>query len=309
MPRDDACELCSGPPNGNTGVWGVAGGNVDDERSQAGGAEDAVEQNDTAGHAQKPESEGVLARGGEVGSGEVDPGSVRESTANSDNSDGIPPSASLQTHQIHPHSLPAVEAGDAGNAGDDGGGMVRYFEFAFHSAVNETLKVSGGVGGGRQLELQHIFGDDLPAVLDCGFFASGSSREAMKQTGVVRINCIDCSLSLWRARANTHTHTHTHTQVRINCMDCLDRTNVAMSLLGRTTFVRQLQSLNALTADEALAMETGAAACYTAVQDELVGLWTRHGDALSLQVSWRKSLVLMYECVAVRVQVCVLASG
>ena len=92
-------------------------------------------------------------------------------------------------------------------------------------------------------------------------------------------------------------------------MDCLDRTNVAMSLLGRNTFVRQLQSLNALTPDEALAMETGAAACYTAVQDELVGLWTRHGDALSLQVSWHTSLVLMYECVAVRVHVRVLALG
>ena len=40
--------------------------------------------------------------------------------------------------------------------------------------------------------------------------------------------------------------------MRTNCMDSLDRTNVAQSTIGKVTLTRQLQALDILTAEESV---------------------------------------------------------
>ena len=153
---------------------------------------------------------------------------------------------------------------------------VRYLEFAMHSAVNGHLNGST-VGGGEQLQLEHVFGSDLPEVLSYGIFVAGLGRP---ETG--RVASRDewlCDVMMKQSGV-----------LRINCIDCLDRTNVAMSLLARWTFVRQLEYTGVLTEGEARTMYSGDAACFPNTQDAVVGLWASHGDALSLQYAGSQAL-------------------
>lgn len=59
---------------------------------------------------------------------------------------------------------------------------------------------------------------------------------------------------------------------RINCMDCLDRTNVAMLSCGRRALAMQLTKLGFLSPDETLP---------AALQTLLCRLWADNGDAIS----------------------------
>lgn len=73
-----------------------------------------------------------------------------------------------------------------------------------------------------------------------------------------------------------------HTQrgiVRTNCIDCLDRTNVAQSSLARLVMTRQLRTLGYLTGEEHLGDFNHA---FLGI---LRHLWADNGDALSRQYS------------------------
>ncbi len=139
-----------------------------------------------------------------------------------------------------------AEAADAKPAG--GGSIPSYFEFSLHSAMKG--KLSGGGGGvTQQLKVEHIFGADLPEVHACGIYvarlALGVQRARAPAAGgaaAARLESGGCAPEGGGGGASGSSSGESwlgdvmmkQTGVfRINCIDCLDRTNVAMSLLAR----------------------------------------------------------------------------
>ncbi|XP_050241554.1 phosphoinositide phosphatase SAC7-like [Quercus robur] len=66
--------------------------------------------------------------------------------------------------------------------------------------------------------------------------------------------------------------------VRTNCIDCLDRTNVTQSMIGRKMLEFQLRRLGVFGAEETISS-------HPKFDDSFKVLWANHGDDISLQYS------------------------
>ncbi|CAH1413723.1 unnamed protein product [Lactuca virosa] len=71
--------------------------------------------------------------------------------------------------------------------------------------------------------------------------------------------------------------------VRTNCIDCLDRTNVTQSMIGRKMLEFQLQRLGLFDADENISTHSN-------LNDSFKILWANHGDDISIQYSGTPAL-------------------
>ncbi|KAM0057432.1 putative phosphatidylinositol-3,4-bisphosphate 4-phosphatase [Helianthus debilis subsp. tardiflorus] len=71
--------------------------------------------------------------------------------------------------------------------------------------------------------------------------------------------------------------------VRTNCIDCLDRTNVTQSMIGRKMMEYQLQRLGIFDAEETINT-------YPSFDDCFKILWANHGDDISIQYSGTPAL-------------------
>lgn len=71
--------------------------------------------------------------------------------------------------------------------------------------------------------------------------------------------------------------------VRSNCMDCLDRTNVTQSLLGRKSLETQLRRLRVLGDLETISQ-------FPTIDGKFKALWADHGDNISIQYSGTSAL-------------------
>ncbi|GLU19673.1 hypothetical protein SLE2022_359090 [Rubroshorea leprosula] len=123
---------------------------------------------------------------------------------------------------------------------------VRYVHFDFH-------KVCGHI----HFEHLSILYDQITDFLEKnGYLLLNEKGEKMKQqTGVVRTNCIDC----------------------------LDRTNVTQSMIGRRMLELQLQRIGIFSADETISLHPN-------FDDSFKILWANHGDDISIQYSGTPAL-------------------
>ncbi|KAM0830444.1 hypothetical protein ACQ4PT_066203 [Festuca glaucescens] len=71
--------------------------------------------------------------------------------------------------------------------------------------------------------------------------------------------------------------------VRTNCIDCLDRTNVTQSMIGRRFLESQLQRIGVFSANDTITK-------YPAFDASYKVLWANHGDAISIQYSGTPAL-------------------
>ncbi|XP_062223099.1 phosphoinositide phosphatase SAC7-like [Phragmites australis] len=71
--------------------------------------------------------------------------------------------------------------------------------------------------------------------------------------------------------------------VRTNCIDCLDRTNVTQSMIGRKILESQLQRIGVLGVNDTISNHPAFDANYKI-------LWANHGDAISIQYSGTPAL-------------------
>uniref|UniRef100_A0A0E0F516 SAC domain-containing protein n=1 Tax=Oryza meridionalis TaxID=40149 RepID=A0A0E0F516_9ORYZ len=71
--------------------------------------------------------------------------------------------------------------------------------------------------------------------------------------------------------------------VRTNCVDCLDRTNVTQSMIGRKILESQLQKISVLG-------DNNTISDYPAFDADYKVLWANHGDAISTQYSGTPAL-------------------
>ncbi|RLN07056.1 phosphoinositide phosphatase SAC7-like isoform X1 [Panicum miliaceum] len=71
--------------------------------------------------------------------------------------------------------------------------------------------------------------------------------------------------------------------VRTNCIDCLDRTNVTQSMIGRKILESQLQRIEVLGVDDTISN-------HPAFDTNYKVLWANHGDAISIQYSGTPAL-------------------
>ncbi|KAI3665273.1 hypothetical protein L6452_43897 [Arctium lappa] len=71
--------------------------------------------------------------------------------------------------------------------------------------------------------------------------------------------------------------------VRTNCIDCLDRTNVTQSMIGRKMLEFQLQRLGLFDAEESISTHPNFDDCFKI-------LWANHGDDISIQYSGTPAL-------------------
>ncbi|KAH9311622.1 hypothetical protein KI387_026657, partial [Taxus chinensis] len=71
--------------------------------------------------------------------------------------------------------------------------------------------------------------------------------------------------------------------IRVNCIDCLDRTNVTQSLLGQKVLDYQLKKLGLFTSSECISQHSD-------FHGQLKILWANHGDEISLQYSGTHAL-------------------
>ncbi|KAJ6928375.1 hypothetical protein NC652_012465 [Populus alba x Populus x berolinensis] len=71
--------------------------------------------------------------------------------------------------------------------------------------------------------------------------------------------------------------------VRTNCIDCLDRTNVTQSMIGRRMLEIQLRRIGVFGADETISSHTNFDESYKI-------LWANHGDEISIQYSGTPAL-------------------
>ncbi|KAJ4965675.1 hypothetical protein NE237_017524 [Protea cynaroides] len=71
--------------------------------------------------------------------------------------------------------------------------------------------------------------------------------------------------------------------VRTNCIDCLDRTNVTQSMIGRKLLERQLQRMGLFNADETIST-------HPHFDESFKLLWANHGDDISIQYSGTPAL-------------------
>lgn len=71
--------------------------------------------------------------------------------------------------------------------------------------------------------------------------------------------------------------------VRTNCIDCLDRTNVTQSMIGRKMLERQLRRIGVFTAEETISTHPN-------FDESFKILWANHGDEISIQYSGTPAL-------------------
>ncbi|CAA6654746.1 unnamed protein product [Spirodela intermedia] len=71
--------------------------------------------------------------------------------------------------------------------------------------------------------------------------------------------------------------------VRVNCIDCLDRTNVTQSYIGRKSLNMQLQKMGVLSSDECIST-------YDDLYEKFRILWATNGDEISLEYSGTHAL-------------------
>ncbi|XP_004232559.1 phosphoinositide phosphatase SAC6 [Solanum lycopersicum] len=71
--------------------------------------------------------------------------------------------------------------------------------------------------------------------------------------------------------------------LRTNCIDCLDRTNVTQSMLGRKMLEFQLRRLGAFDAEETISSHSN-------LDESFKLLWANHGDDISIQYSGTPAL-------------------
>ncbi|XP_019421966.1 PREDICTED: phosphoinositide phosphatase SAC6-like [Lupinus angustifolius] len=71
--------------------------------------------------------------------------------------------------------------------------------------------------------------------------------------------------------------------VRTNCIDCLDRTNVTQSMIGRNMLEYQLRRLGVFGAEETISSHPN-------LDDSFKILWANHGDDISVQYSGTPAL-------------------
>ncbi|KAK1304418.1 Phosphoinositide phosphatase SAC7 [Acorus calamus] len=71
--------------------------------------------------------------------------------------------------------------------------------------------------------------------------------------------------------------------VRTNCIDCLDRTNVTQSMIGRKMLEKQLQQMGTFGANDMLS-------AYPNFDASFKILWANHGDEISIQYSGTPAL-------------------
>nr|XP_029120299.1 phosphoinositide phosphatase SAC8 isoform X3 [Elaeis guineensis] len=71
--------------------------------------------------------------------------------------------------------------------------------------------------------------------------------------------------------------------MRVNCIDCLDRTNVTQSYLARKSLNSQLQCMGAFSSSECISM-------YDDIYDMFKILWAEHGDEISLEYAGTHAL-------------------
>ncbi|XP_055805282.1 phosphoinositide phosphatase SAC6-like [Solanum dulcamara] len=71
--------------------------------------------------------------------------------------------------------------------------------------------------------------------------------------------------------------------VRTNCIDCLDRTNVTQSMLGRRMLEFQLRRLGIFDAEETISTHSN-------LDESFKILWAKHGDDISIQYSGTPAL-------------------
>ncbi|TMW90000.1 hypothetical protein EJD97_016314 [Solanum chilense] len=71
--------------------------------------------------------------------------------------------------------------------------------------------------------------------------------------------------------------------VRTNCIDCLDRTNVTQSMLGRRMLEFQLRRLGIFDAEETISTHSN-------LDESFKILWANHGDDISIQYSGTPAL-------------------
>ncbi|KAL1536889.1 phosphoinositide phosphatase SAC6-like isoform X1 [Salvia divinorum] len=64
--------------------------------------------------------------------------------------------------------------------------------------------------------------------------------------------------------------------VRTNCVDCLDRTNVTQSMIGRKTLESQIRRVGVFHIDETIRMHPKLDECFK-------NMWANHGDEISIQ--------------------------
>ncbi|XP_059623332.1 phosphoinositide phosphatase SAC6-like [Cornus florida] len=71
--------------------------------------------------------------------------------------------------------------------------------------------------------------------------------------------------------------------VRTNCIDCLDRTNVTQSMIGRNMLEFQLRRIGVFSADETISTHPN-------FDERFKILWANHGDEISIQYSGTPAL-------------------
>jgi hypothetical protein len=71
--------------------------------------------------------------------------------------------------------------------------------------------------------------------------------------------------------------------IRTNCIDCLDRTNVTQSLLGRKSLESQLEHIGIFKPSETLIQ-------HFKFDEKFKVLWANHGDEISIQYSGTQAL-------------------
>ncbi|KAK5843846.1 phosphoinositide phosphatase SAC7-like [Gossypium arboreum] len=71
--------------------------------------------------------------------------------------------------------------------------------------------------------------------------------------------------------------------VRTNCIDCLDRTNVTQSMIGRKMLELQLRRIGVFAAEETISSHTN-------LDEKYKILWANHGDDVSIQYSGTPAL-------------------
>ncbi|KAG1660814.1 hypothetical protein FOA52_010239 [Chlamydomonas sp. UWO 241] len=131
-----------------------------------------------------------------------------------------------------------------------GGDGLHYVAFDFHKEC-----------GAKRYDRISILWDQISAdFARHAFFMHGPKGMACKQRGVMRVNCIDC----------------------------LDRTNVLQGVLGRKALDVQLQKLGLLA--EGMVM----ANAYPEVEAQFKILWADHGDAVSTQYAGTGAMKSMY---------------
>lgn len=123
---------------------------------------------------------------------------------------------------------------------------IRYVSFDFHH-------ICGLVHFVRLQLLYEQIAEDLK---EQGYFLTNPAREIIEeQKGIVRVNCIDC----------------------------LDRTNVTQSLLAQNSFDSQLQQIGLFSTSECMLQHSD-------FHRQFMILWANHGDEVSIQYSGTHAL-------------------